>query len=447
MILRSGSSYSSAEDPGCHPILNQPGTLDRPLAASLVGQSDSMLSAHLFCGSILLSSHDSRFLDSLVQSPLEFTVAIRTYDAGPRLVEILERLRNQAGVDDRRWEILVVDNNSSDDSRDRVMALQADWDRPWPLRYCLEPRQGAIFARQRAIREAKGHWVGFLDDDNFPAPDWVAESIAFGEVHPEAGAYSSRIAGEFERTPPPGFDRIAQFLPVIERDEVICFTQGSYGRKLVLPPGAGLVVRRSAWLTAVPEELRLSGPVGKSLVAKGEDLEGLSYIKQQGWEIWFNPKMQISHRILAHRLERSYLLSFFQGIGLGRHWTRMLGYQPRLRPLMTLLYGLSDGLKLVRHGLYYSLKRRLTGQSDLVADCEWQLLWSSWLSPFFHWRRLWNESRSKTASPLVSREPSQAASPAASQALLNVPLRGTAPLAHDGLDSHPLDSQILDSHP
>jgi glycosyltransferase involved in cell wall biosynthesis len=376
MILRSGLSYSSTDDlVGSSFALEQVICEDPDCPQMTPGFvpsiGDLSSSGGLYCGGSPLTS-------SL--GPLEFTVAIRVYNPGSRLVEILERLRNQVGVADRAWEILVVDNNSSDGTRERIAAIQADWDRPWPLRYCLEGQQGAIFARQRAIRDARGQWIGFLDDDNFPAADWVAEAIAFGAEHPQAGAYSSRISGDFECKPPPKFERIMQFLPVIERDEIICFTQGRYSRRLVLPPGAGLVVRRSAWLTAVPEELRLSGPVGNSLMAKGEDLEGLSYIKQEGWEIWFNPKMQISHRILAHRLERAYLMSFFEGIGLGRHWTRMLGYPPRLRPLMTLAYGLSDSIKLLRHGLQYG-GLRLLGRPDLVADCEWQLLVSSLVSP------------------------------------------------------------------
>jgi glycosyltransferase involved in cell wall biosynthesis len=396
MILRSGLSYSSTDElVGSSLALEQVSCADpdcpqmTPGFVPSIGELAS--SGGLYCGVSPLTS-------SL--GPLEFTVAIRVYNPGSRLVEILERLHDQVGVDDRAWEILIVDNNSTDGTRERIAAIQADWDRPWPLRYCLETRQGAIFARQRAIRDARGQWIGFLDDDNFPAADWVAEAIAFGADHPQAGAYSSRISGDFECELPPKFERIMQFLPVIERDEVICFTQGRYSRRLVLPPGAGLVVRRSAWLTAVPEELRLSGPVGQSLMAKGEDLEGLSYIKQEGWEIWFNPKMQISHRILAHRLERAYLMSFFEGIGLGRHWTRMLGYHPRLRPLMTLAYGLSDGSKLLRHGLQYG-GLRLLGRPDLVADCEWQLLVSSLVSPISTLRL----SRSAHAAHSASEHP------------------------------------------
>jgi glycosyltransferase involved in cell wall biosynthesis len=384
MILRSGLSHSPTDD-----WVGSSLALEQVICKDPIGPQmpSGFVSSVQSCGSSiddLVSSDDLYCEGSPLTSslgPLDFTVAIRVYNPGQRLMEILEQLRNQVGVDDRAWEILVVDNNSSDGTREQVAAIQAEWDRPWPLRYCLETRQGAIFARQRAIRDARGHWIGFLDDDNFPAADWVAESIAFGADHPLAGAYSSRISGDFECEPPPRFERIMQFLPVIERDEVICFTQGRYSRRLVLPPGAGLVVRRSAWLATVPETLRLSGPVGQSLVAKGEDLEGLSYVKQGGWEIWFNPKMQISHRILAHRLERAYLMPFFEGIGLGRHWTRMLGYHPRLRPLMTLAYALNDGVKLLRHGLQYGGLRWIIGRPDLVADCEWQLLVSSLLSP------------------------------------------------------------------
>ena len=313
----------------------------------------------------------------------QFTVAIRAYNAAERLPRILEALQTQTGVEDLAWEVLIVDNRSTDNTKAVVQQCQAAWPLTTPLRYCLEERQGAVFARQRAMREAQGQWVGFLDDDNLPREGWVAACYAFGQQNPKAGAYGSQIHGQFEVEPPTNFDRIAHFLPVIERSHPVCFTEGIHARKKVLPPGAGLVIHRQAWLDTVPETLHLSGPIGKGLAAKGEDIEALSHMKQAGWEIWFNPEMHIDHLIPHWRFEREYLQRFFQGVGLGRYYTRMLGCAWWLQLPMTLLYFLNDLRKFVKHRLQYAT----VIETDVVAACEQELFLASLVSPFHYWHQ------------------------------------------------------------
>ncbi len=71
-----------------------------------------------------------------------------------------------------------------------------------------------------------------------------------------------------------------------------------------------------------------------------EDLEMLSYIQKSGWEIWYNPEMEISHRIPSFRLQKDYLIPFFRGIGLSRYVTRMVNIKQIYRPIA--LYVLYD---------------------------------------------------------------------------------------------------------
>jgi glycosyltransferase involved in cell wall biosynthesis len=94
---------------------------------------------------------------------MHVTIAIPTYNGADRLPLILERLRSQTATESIQWEILIVDNNSTDDTAAVVQKHQENWPYPYPLKYCFEPEQGAAFARQRAIQEAEGELVGFLD--------------------------------------------------------------------------------------------------------------------------------------------------------------------------------------------------------------------------------------------------------------------------------------------
>lgn len=309
----------------------------------------------------------------------DFTVAIRTYNRADWLAKILERLRSQINTEHIQWEVVVVDNNSTDHTPQVIQDYQAHWPERYPLKSYIELQQGASFARRRAIQEAQGEFIGFLDDDNVPALDWVSAAYAFGQEHPKAGAFGGQIHGTFEVDPPKNFSRIAHFLPVIERNQAICFNSYKHSRKRVLPPGAGLVIRRQAWLDSVPKHLKLQGPVGDSLAFKGEDIEALLHMWKANWEIWFNPAMHIFHQIPKSRFEREYLLRFFRGIGLGRCYTRMLGYEAWKTPLIIPLYMMNDLCKIITH--YAKYRHALA--TDVVLACEMEFFLSSFVSPFY----------------------------------------------------------------
>lgn len=308
---------------------------------------------------------------------VDFTIAIPTYNGEHRLPEVLERLRSQQfHLTPFTWEVIVVDNNSQDGTAAVVTDWQADF--PCPLRYCLELQQGAAYARQSAIRAAQSDLVGFLDDDNLPDADWVMAAYEFAQAHPQAGAVASRIRGEFEVEPPTNFEPLLPFLAITERGSKPLQYNSL---KKVLPPSAGLVIRKSVWLTHVPQRTILGGRV-KGNMLTGEDTEVLAYIRQSGWEIWYNPAMQIAHKIPAWRLEREYLIPFLRGIGLSRYVTRMVGIKPWQRSFVAIAYMVNDLQKIIVHLCKY--RDRI--KTDIVAACQLELFVNSLISPFYLWR-------------------------------------------------------------
>ncbi|MBN3910031.1 MAG: glycosyltransferase family 2 protein [Nostoc sp. NMS1] len=309
---------------------------------------------------------------------LDITVAIPTYNGESRLPELLERLKNQIHTENLSWEIIVVDNNSTDNTAKVVETYQQNWQYPYPLKYYFEAQQGAAYARKRAVVEAKGRLIGFLDDDNYPVSNWVSAAYDFGEKYPKAGAYGSQIHPDWEVEPPENFQRIAPFLAITERGNLPLLYEAA---KKLLPPSAGLVVRKQAWLESVPDKSILTGRV-KGNMLTSEDLEMLSYIQKSGWEIWYNPEMEISHKIPIFRLQKDYLIPFFRGIGLSRCVTRMVNIKQVYRPFFILAYMINDLRKIALHLIKYNTLLK----SDLVAACEMQLFLSSLFSPFYLWK-------------------------------------------------------------
>ncbi len=308
---------------------------------------------------------------------VDLTVAICTYNGEKRFPEVLEALRSQVNTEGFSWEILVVDNNSSDNTAPILRDYQAQWDGIGPLHYCFEPEQGAAHARRRAVKEVKSPLIGFLDDDNIPASNWVSAAYEFAQQHPKAGAYGSLISPDFEIEPPPNFNRLICFLAITRRgSKPLLYSP----HKNLLPPSAGLVARTQVWRDSVPENSILNGRTPGSMLT-GEDLEAIAYIKLQGWEIWYNPAMQVVHKIPRQRLDPEYLIPFFRGIGLSRYVTRMVGVKPILKPVLTTAYFANDLRKLAAHILRYGIQ-----VPDAIAACERQLLVSSLNSFFYLWR-------------------------------------------------------------
>lgn len=308
---------------------------------------------------------------------LNITVAIPTFNGADRLPLVLDRLQQQKGLEALSWEVIVVDNNSTDHTRQIVEHYQHHF--ICPLHYCLEPQQGAGFARKRAIELAQSDLVGFLDDDNLPDENWVFAGYKFAEKYPKAGAIGSQIHGDYEVDPPAGIKQIAFFLAITELgDRPLRYLP----QKKRLPPTAGLVVRKQVWLDHVPKHQFLHGPTA-TLNLNSEDLEAVLHIQNAGWDIWYNPDMIIHHRISAQRLTRQNLLRTIRGTGLARHHIRMLRFQPWQRPVIFCLGFLND-LRLVLLCFVQNFKRL---GNDLAVDCKMEFLRSSLISPIYLWMK------------------------------------------------------------
>jgi len=281
---------------------------------------------------------------------LDITVAICTYNGEDRIPDVLDHLIKQEVAQGLTWEVMVIDNNSTDHTADVVGDYQKRWPSNVELRYLLEERQGLAHARQRAVTEARGEWVAFLDDDNLPEPDWVQEAVDFGRSRERVGSFGGRILGDYEVQPPRSFGLVQGLFAINEGTKTICYSTEASGE---FPPGAGMVVRRQAWLDAVPPELQNLGVTGGSRASTGEDIEAQWYIHAAGWEVWHNARMVLWHKIPATRFSESYLERFFEGIAASRRSTRRLRYRAWQWPVMAVAFWLNDVRQLFKYVIRY----------------------------------------------------------------------------------------------
>lgn len=121
---------------------------------------------------------------------MEFTVVICTYNRAGNLPRCLNALAVQQGVENREWEVLVVDNNSSDSTPDMVAKLAHEL--PIQIRYKREAEQGLNYARNTGIRESTGKYFSYVDDDILVSKTWLASLFDAFENH-DADAVGGRI--------------------------------------------------------------------------------------------------------------------------------------------------------------------------------------------------------------------------------------------------------------
>lgn len=121
---------------------------------------------------------------------MDFSVIVCTYNRAHNLPRCLGALARQQGAEAIAWEVVVVDNNSTDDTRAAVERLAREL--PITVRYAHEPQQGLNYARNTGIRESSGTYFSYVDDDIEVSPQWLS-SLYGNFVANDADAVGGRI--------------------------------------------------------------------------------------------------------------------------------------------------------------------------------------------------------------------------------------------------------------
>ena len=139
------------------------------------------------------------------------TVAICTWNRGKLLDQTLTQLRHLRIPEGVTWELLVVNNNCTDDT-DAVIARH---ERHLPLRRLFEPKQGHSNARNCAVDHARGEYLIWTDDDVTVCREWLQVYEAAFEAHPEAAFFGGPIRPRFEGNPPRWLTRSRGSLAIV----------------------------------------------------------------------------------------------------------------------------------------------------------------------------------------------------------------------------------------
>lgn len=215
------------------------------------------------------------------------------------------------------WEVVVVDNNSTDVTRETVEAFRAE--SGLPIRYVMERRQGLSHARNRGIAEAEGPIVAFLDDDVLVDDQWLRRMVA-AFADPSVGAVGGRVFLD-GTSPKPAWWVAGAYdgkVGAFDRgDESYAMPEDGAG---MIGIGANLAFRREA-LTAAGSFRPELGRT-KERLNMGDDLDMVRRVRKAGWNAVYDPAVRIVHCPAADRFTRAYLRRYMYQIG---RWEADLG--------------------------------------------------------------------------------------------------------------------------
>ena len=219
------------------------------------------------------------------------SIVICAYNGAGRLPPTLDHLKNQRGCDGLKWEVLIIDNASTDGTAEIARRCWGD-DSPVAMRIIREPRLGLTYARECALDHIRYEFVSFIDDDNWVSDNWVRRVVEIMAAHPEAAAIGGYCAAVPEIQPPAWFARFKNFYAI--GPDYDC------GTEVPMLWGAGLTLRKSVWYSLRAHGFRFL------TTAQGEDQEICLAVRLAGWKLWFDPELRLQHFIPAGRLTWDY---------------------------------------------------------------------------------------------------------------------------------------------
>ena len=229
------------------------------------------------------------------------SVLLCCYNSSSRLGDTLRHLANQQIDKSISWEVILIDNNSSDDT---VKIAQSLWDKckvDVPLIITTEYKPGVMHARNKGLNLAHFEFCLFCDDDNWLNHNYVQNVYDIMISNPQVGVLGGLSEAVHEGDQIPGwFEKHQSYYAVGPQHRLVL----RYG----FVYGAGSVFRRSVYLKIHGEKSykHLFTGKKKNLVAAGEDVELCYNYTLRGYDILYSENLKFKHFIRRDRVTDDY---------------------------------------------------------------------------------------------------------------------------------------------
>jgi len=234
------------------------------------------------------------------------SVILCTYNRAASLKSTLESFSGLTLPFDLDWELVVVDNNSKDNTLEVIREFTKT--ARFSVRYVFEGRQGKSAALNAGIAAAKGEIVAFTDDDVLLHPEWLLNlKRAFDEFD---------CAGVGGRIVPVWHDPKPDWLEMEEQQAIVHFELGDKPKEIKDSPplGANSAFRKDKFAKYGGFRLDL-GVGGENRGVTCEDTEFVTRLFRAGEKIMYIPSAIIYHPVDPSRSSKAYFRKWYYNDG------------------------------------------------------------------------------------------------------------------------------------
>ncbi len=225
------------------------------------------------------------------------SVIIPTYNRGEKILATLNSLTKQS-VDRSQWEVVVVNNNSTDSTAEHLNSYSGLDN----MRVVLEKNQGLSHARNCGIRESRAEILLFIDDDELVCESFIEEYLSFFDAHSDVSVAGGRYVTVYEEYKPRW---VSKFIAQLLAGELHYSNTITKFKGVSSPNGGNMGVRRSAFERYGLYDVRL-GRTGAQLLG-GEERELVARFRKAGESIYYLPQAIIYHCIPQSRWSFEHL--------------------------------------------------------------------------------------------------------------------------------------------
>lgn len=243
------------------------------------------------------------------------SVIICCFNSSSRLRPTLEHLYLQKKISPSQWEIVLVDNGSTDDTHQKAEEIWNLFPSVKPaFKIVLQTKPGLSFARDKGIEESQYKFILFCDDDNWLAEDYLYNALDIMNHSSCVGALGGIGLPVFEKDEPPYFWK-NQYHALAVGEQ--WHEEGDITHSRGVLYGAGMVVNKAAYHSLTKEynfEFQVSDRTGNKLTSSG-DHELCLALKLIGYKIFYSKRLVFKHYIPEKRTHINYYKKLFLSFG------------------------------------------------------------------------------------------------------------------------------------
>lgn len=294
------------------------------------------------------------------------SIIICCYNSEKIISRCLQHLFDQETKPDLKWEIILVNNNCTDNT-EKVARELFEKHPHIQSKIIVENKAGLAYARIKGIQEAQYSYIIFCDDDNLLYRNYIQNAFSIINNDNRIGACGGMGIGEFEITPPAIIQKMQN-----------CYALGSQKNNIAFLYGAGICIRKSIYEQIIHNNypLFLTGRKGNLLLA-GDDSEICRWIILLGYKLKASDDLKFIHVLPQKRLSIAYFKKMLEGFGYAAPILKIYDLNIKHQHFFIIyLHFINAIISFIKAAIIYAINAHLYGNmyfqySILKGYCYW----------------------------------------------------------------------------